>query len=92
MRRWLCFLARCGYAAGSVFYLFTFGSRSVRRRARISGISAHFGFYPDRDRILPRWALAEFAPDDVAIPIRAPESFDGRVSLHELLAVIRLVA
>jgi len=77
--------------AGSV-YLFSVGWIRQKHRAAIVELGHHFGYrHESREPSeLPPISIAEVAPTDRSIDIRAIDSVDGNVSDRELVSICRI--
>lgn len=87
--------ARYLHALGGGLYLYTAGVLSRKHRPLLSEIARHFGYggwglLPPTT--LPAADLAELAPAETPIQLRAPIGEDGNVTLYELVAIATLAA
>jgi predicted O-methyltransferase YrrM len=78
--------------AGSL-YLFTVGWIRPKNRAAIVELVHHFGYHHEsrEPALLPEIEIADLAPADRPIDLRAIESVDGNVTDRELVSICRIV-
>jgi predicted O-methyltransferase YrrM len=78
---------------GGSLYLFTVGWIRPKNRAAIVELVHHFGYHHEsrEPALLPEIGIADLAPADRPIDLRAIESVDGNVTDRELVNICRIV-